>query len=167
LAVTDAAGADASGLVGTVRLLPSSGTQAGLSQTPQFDLGGQAALVSYDFPQSALQPGDTLPVTLFWQAQARMAEDYQVFVHLMGPDGRPVAQGDKSPLDGDWPTSAWEPGQTFRDDYRIAVPADLAPGAYELRVGLYRLGDFARLPVQGPAGRVTDSAITLGQAQVQ
>ena len=114
-----------------------------------------------------MQPGDTLPITLFWQAQARMPEDYQVFVHLMGPDGRPVAQGDKSPLDGDWPTSAWEPGQTFRDDYAIQLPDDLAPGAYELRVGLYRLADFMRLPVQGPEGRVADSAIILGQARVQ
>ena len=123
--------------------------------------------MGYDFPQNAVRPGDTLPITLFWQAQARMAEDYQVFVHLMGPDGRPVAQGDKSPLDGDWPTSAWEPGQTFRDDYQIKMPDDLAPGAYELRVGLYRLADFARLPVQGPEGRVADSAIILGQARVQ
>ena len=36
-------------------------------------------------------------------------------------------------------------------------------GVYELRVGLYRLADFARLPVQGPEGRVADSAIILGQ----
>jgi hypothetical protein len=167
LAAKDAAGADASGLLGTVRLVPASGAQVEPTQASRFDLGGQVALVGSDFSPNPLRPGDILPVTLFWQAQARMAEDYQVFVHLMGPDGRPVAQGDKSPLDGDWPTSAWEPGQIFRDDYRIAVPVDLAPGAYELRVGLYRLGDFARLPVQGPAGRVVDSAIILGQAQVQ
>ena len=166
LSVIGAAGEDASGMIGAARLLPYA-AEADLPRTPRFDLGGQAALVGYDFPQEVVQPGDTLPITLFWQAQARMAEDYQVFVHLMGPDGRPVAQGDKSPLDGDWPTSAWEPGQTFRDDYQIQVPDDLAPGAYELRVGLYRLGDFGRLPVQGPEGRVADSAIILGQARVQ
>ena len=166
LSVRDAAGGEASGVIGAARLLPYS-VVSDLPQTPRFDLGEQAALVGYDFPQSAVRPGDTLPITLFWQAQARMAEDYQVFVHLMGPDGRPVAQGDKSPLDGDWPTSAWEPGQTFEDAYQIQVPDDLAPGAYELRVGLYRLVDFTRLPVQGPEGRVADSAIILGQARVQ
>ena len=166
LSVRDAAGEEARAMLGAVRLLPYADV-SDLPQTPRFDLGGQAALVGYDFPQNAVQPGDTLPITLFWQAQARMAEDYQVFVHLMGPDGRPVAQGDKSPLDGDWPTSAWEPGQTFEDAYQIQVPDDLAPGAYELRVGLYRLADFTRLPVQGPEGRVADSAIILGQAWVQ
>jgi hypothetical protein len=162
----DVAGAEARAMLGAVRLLPYADV-SDLPQTPRFDLGGQAALVGYDFPQNAVQPGDTLPITLFWQAQARIPEDYQVFVHLMGTEGRPVAQGDKSPLDGDWPTSAWEPGQTFRDDYQIEIPADLSPGAYELRVGLYRLADFTRLPVQGPEGRVTDSAIILGQARVQ
>ena len=166
LSVRDAAGGEASGMIGAARLLPYS-VVADLPQTPRFDLGGQAALMGYDFPQSAVRPGDTLPITLFWQAQARMAEDYQVFVHLMGPDGRPVAQGDKSPLDGDWPTSAWEPGQTFRDEYRIQVPDALVSGAYELRVGLYRQADFTRLPVQGPEGRVADSAIIIGQARVQ
>jgi hypothetical protein len=167
LSVSDVTGEEARAMLGAVRLLPYADV-SDLPQRPRFDLGGQAALVGYDFPQDAvMHPGDTLPITLFWQAQARMPEDYQVFVHLMGPGGRPVAQGDKSPLGGDWPTSAWEPGQTFRDDYQIEIPVDLAPGAYELRVGLYRLADFARLPVQGPEGRVADSAIILGQARVQ
>ena len=166
LSVRDAAGGEARTMLGAVRLLPYADVSS-LPQTPRFDLGGQAALVGYDFPGDVVQPGDTLPITLFWQAQARMTEDYQVFVHLMGPDGRPVAQGDKSPLDGDWPTSAWEPGQTFEDAYQIQVPDELALGAYELRVGLYRLADFTRLPVQGPEGRVADSAIILGQAWVQ
>jgi 4-amino-4-deoxy-L-arabinose transferase-like glycosyltransferase len=165
-AVVGAAGEEASGMIGTVRLLPFA-APSDVPQTPRFELGGQAALVGYEFPQGAAHPGDTLPVTLFWQAQARMTDDYQVFVHLMGPDGRPIAQGDKSPLDGDWPTAAWEPGQTFRDEYQIRIPDDLAPGAYALRAGLYRLADVARLPVQGPAGRVADSAIILGQALVQ
>jgi 4-amino-4-deoxy-L-arabinose transferase-like glycosyltransferase len=164
--VIGADGEDASGMIGAARLLPYA-AESDLPRTPRFDLGTQAALMGYDFPQNAVRPGNTLPITLFWQAQARMTENYQVFVHLMGPDGRPVAQGDKSPLDGDWPTSAWEPGQTFRDDYQIQVPEGLAPGTYELRVGLYRLPDFERLPVQGPEGRVADSAIILGQARVQ
>jgi 4-amino-4-deoxy-L-arabinose transferase-like glycosyltransferase len=166
LSVRDTTGAEGSGTIGAARLLPYAAV-SDLPQTPRFDLGGQAALVGYDFPQSAVHRGDTLPVTLFWQAQARMADDYQVFVHLMGPDGQSVAQGDKTPLDGDWPTSAWEPGQTFRDVYRVQVPDGLAPGAYELRAGLYRLADVTRLPVQGPEGRVADSAIILGQVQVR
>jgi hypothetical protein len=166
LPVHNAAGGEGRGMLGAVRLLPFNAA-VDLPRTPFFDLGGQAALVGYDFPQDAVRPGDALPITLFWQAQARMPEDYQVFVHLMGPDGRPAAQGDKSPLDGDWPTSAWEPGQTFRDGYRIAVPDDLAAGEYELRVGLYRLSDFTRLPVQGPDGRVVDSAVILGQVRVR
>jgi len=166
LTASDAAGGQERNMLGAVRLLPHAGV-SDVPQTPRFDLGGQAALVGYDFPQDAVRPGDTLPVTLFWQAQARIPADYQVFVHLIGPDGQPVAQGDKTPLDGDWPTTAWEPGQTFRDEYRIKVPNGLAPGVYELRVGLYRLADFTRLPVEGAEGSVADSAMILGQVQVR
>jgi hypothetical protein len=78
-----------------------------------------------------------------------------------------AAQGDKSPLDGDWPTSAWEPGHPVRDEYAVNLPSNLAPGAYELRVGLYRLSDGWRIPVQGPPGRVEDSAAILTSIEVR
>ena len=153
-------------MLGAVRLLPYADVSS-LPQTPRFDLGGQAALVGYDFPEDVVQPGDTLPITLFWQAQARMTEDYQVFVHLMGPDGRPVAQGDKSPLDGDWPTSAWEPGQTFADPYTLTIAEGTPPGLYTLWAGMYRLADLTRLPLSGAGFRTQDNALFLGEVVVR
>ena len=163
--VRDAAGGEASGLIGAARLLPYS-VAADLPQTPRFDLGGQAALMGYEFPQNAVRPGDSLPLMLFWQAQARMTEDYQVFVHLMGPDGQSIAQGDKSPLDGDWPTSAWEPGQTFADRYTLAIPGGTPPGRYTLWAGMYRLADLTRLPLSGAGFEGQDNALLLGEVVV-
>jgi len=40
-------------------------------------------------------------------------------------------------------------------------------GTYELRAGLYRPSDGWRVPLQGAEGRVKDSAMILGQVQVQ
>jgi hypothetical protein len=88
-------------------------------------------------------------------------------VHLVSPAGRTVAQGDKEPLDGDWPTWAWEPGYPLRDSYPIRLPSELAAGSYTLQAGLYRLADGWRLPVQGPPGRVQNSAMILGQVDVR
>ena len=160
-------GQPAETIIGTVRLLPAQSPVYEITHLVHFDLDGQAVLLGYDLPQDPMRPGASLPVTLYWQALGRMGQDYQVFVHLMGLDGKPLAQGDKAPLDGDWPTTAWEPGQPVRDVYTLRLPETLAPGAYELRAGLYRLADGTRVPVTGPAGRVADSAMIIGQVQVR
>jgi hypothetical protein len=169
----DSAGQPARSIIGVIRLLPDKPPTYVISRPTRFDLGDQAALLGYDLGAdgaAVMKPGEMITMTLYWQAQTRMSEDYQVFVHLVGPnpETRMVAQGDRSPLDGDWPTSAWEPGYPVRDaGYAVALPAALPPGTYDLRVGLYRLSDGWRIPVQGPAGRVEDSAAILTSIEVR
>jgi hypothetical protein len=77
-----------------------------------------------------------------------MGEDWTVFVHVMGPDapdGPPVAQRDAPPQNGFAATSLLQPGQRIEDSIEITLPADLPPGDYTVRVGLYK-GD-QRLPM--------------------
>ena len=169
LPTVDSAGRPASGMVGLVRLLPREPMGYDITHPLHFDLGGQAALLGYDISDESVKTGETITVTLYWQALARMAEDYKVFVHLVGPgpEERIAAQSDKAPLDGLWPTWAWEPGYPVRDEYRLDLPADLPSGTYELLAGLYRPSDGWRVPLQGAEGRVKDSAMILGQVQVQ
>ena len=40
-----------------------------------------------------------------------MEEAYKVFVHVLGPNGLPVAQQDNEPLNGTYPTPRWQPGE--------------------------------------------------------
>jgi len=51
-------------------------------------------------------------------------------------------------VQGETPTSQIADGKYLRDEHAIRVPADIAPGRYELRVGLYdpRNGQRLRLP---------------------
>jgi hypothetical protein len=165
----DTAGRPKSGLVGTVRLLPSEPARFDITHPLRFNLGGQAALLGYDLSGDHVRAGEAITLTLYWQALARMADDYKVFVHLVGPapEDKIAAQSDKMPLDGLWPTSAWEPGYPVRDEHRLELPAGLPPGRYELRAGLYRPGDGRRVPVEGPAELVKASAIALGQIEVR
>jgi 4-amino-4-deoxy-L-arabinose transferase-like glycosyltransferase len=169
LPTVDSAGRPASGMVGTVRLLPPEPTTYDIPHPLRFDLGNQAALLGYGLWDESPKAGEPVILTLYWQALARMADDYKVFVHLVGPgpEEHIAAQSDKMPLDGQWPTWAWEPGYPVRDEYRLQLPADLPPGIYELRAGLYRPGDGWRMPVQGPAERVKDSAMVLGTIEVR
>jgi hypothetical protein len=90
-----------------------------------------------------------IDVTLRWAATGYPDTDYSVFVHLVPAQdsGQVVAQGDAPPLDGSWPTSLWRPGVRLDDAHTIPLPADLAPGAYHLRVGLYDPLTGTRLPL--------------------
>jgi hypothetical protein len=67
------------------------------------------------------------------------------------------------PQAGFLPTTAWLPDQGIVDRYGLLLPSDLAPGTYDLRVGMYRYsGERLPLSVSGVAmgdflelGRVT------------
>jgi hypothetical protein len=115
--------------------------------------GDLASLLA--FTASAPLRGQALELELRWRAEGRGERDYTVFAHLEGADGRVVAQHDKPPLDGQFPTSRWAAGAAFDDRHQLAVPADLAPGAYRLTVGLYDPATGQRLPAAaGAAGGV-------------
>jgi 4-amino-4-deoxy-L-arabinose transferase-like glycosyltransferase len=92
-----------------------------------------------------LIPGDTLQVTLFWEALAPMDVDYTVFLHLRNSQGETVAQRDSQPLDGLYPTSQWQVGEEITQPLDVDLPLDLTPGPYALHMGLYRLDTMARL----------------------
>jgi hypothetical protein len=94
-------------------------------------------LVGYDDLPAALQPGATINLRLVWRADARPAVNYTVFVHLLGGTGAMVAQHDRAPENGFYPTSQWDAGETVADVYPLTLPETLAPGVYRLVVGLY------------------------------
>lgn len=114
-----------------------------------FDAGtGPIRLAAYRIAPQAPRPGDVLTLTLYWQPQTKPVEDYTVFVQLLNSENQVVAQGDGPPSAGHYPTSWWASGETIVDGHLISLPFDLSPGDYRLLVGLYRLVDGTRLPVQ-------------------
>lgn len=82
-----------------------------------------------------------LQLDLTWGATAQPSKDYTVFVHVLDSGGKVVAQADSQPHGGDFPTSAWRPGDRIADSYALAVP----PGTYTVEVGLYYLPTLERL----------------------
>ncbi|GAB4266237.1 MAG: hypothetical protein Kow0080_07340 [Candidatus Promineifilaceae bacterium] len=105
------------------------------------------ALLHIDLPQNTLTPGGQLPVTLTWQALTPMTEDYTIFLQLLDANDQIVGQVDTWPLQGTYPTSQWQPGETITDPITIQLASNLPAGEYRLIVGWYLLADLRRLPV--------------------
>jgi hypothetical protein len=99
----------------------------------------------------------TLKLILYWRSQAVLPIDYTTFVHLRNAAGEIIAQMDRPPADGVYPTSLWDAGEIIKDE--ILVPLNGLPsGRYEVVVGLYDFETGVRLPV---AGASSDSVALL------
>ena len=105
------------------------------------------SLLSYSSATRRVSTGSVLDLSLYWSSAAPVPDDYTVFIHLLDPSGRLVAQVDAPPQNGTLPTSAWAPGQIVKDPYHLKIPASIAPGDYSIEVGLYTPADLKRLPV--------------------
>lgn len=104
-------------------------------------LGNRISLLGYDLAQA----GQTVTITLYWQANTELDKDYSIFLHALGRDGKPAAQSDGQPAGGAYPAGIWSVGEVVRDLRTLTLP----PGEYTLAAGMYDLATMVRLPVSG------------------
>lgn len=57
-----------------------------MSPSLSANLGNMVPLLGYDLDTHRLKPGDTLHLTLYWQALNKMEVNYAVFTHLIDED---------------------------------------------------------------------------------
>lgn len=110
--------------------------------------------------------GDVVPLSLYWQTDKPLDHDYTVAYFIAASNGTPVAQGqDSQPAWGFAPTTSWTVGQPQWDNRALRLPADLAPGNYQLWIRLYQSDNGSiQLPVTG-AG-VKDNTIGILPVQI-
>jgi hypothetical protein len=120
--------------LGRVALAPAQGCATSANSGQAF--GDEIRLVGY-----AVDAGG---VTLCWEALRPLDTDYTVFVHIVDADGNPLASADGPPRNGQYPTTAWQPGEQIEDRHAFNLPA----GA-RLQIGLYRPDDGQRLLLAG------------------
>ena len=92
-------------------------------------------------------------MSLFWRVEQSVGQNYSVFVHLLSPDGRLLAQHDDWPADAHRPTSVLPPGTVVRDVHYLDVPEETLDAV--LRVGLYEGITGDRLLLQDGQETVT------------
>jgi 4-amino-4-deoxy-L-arabinose transferase-like glycosyltransferase len=122
-------------------------------------LGDKVTFLGYNKEMVEASADAHFSITLFWRCEAAMDRDYTIFVHLVDPGGKRVAQADHQVFSGLYPTSAWRPGEVIQDRFWLRIPSDLPAGEYLLRIGMYDLNTLQRLPIEGEAG--SEDALTL------
>ena len=117
------------------------------SQQTAFNFGGdRLRLTSYDLPQQPINPGDLLPVTVYWEALAPMETRYRAFMHLVDEQGNLWGQHDDDPACR-LLTSDMRPGQRSSRQFRIPISSETPPGEYRMILGLYHPDTFERMEI--------------------
>jgi hypothetical protein len=99
---------------------------------------GPIALIGFDLPQATVSSSATVPITLYWNAlSGEIDNGYTVFVHLLTPDGRVIAQHDGLPAQGERPTNEWVRGEYVVDRHELVWREPDYTGPAQVAVGLY------------------------------
>ena len=156
---SDTEGQPVEPIIAETKLIPWQSPSPPQLDTP-INFFDKAALLSYQID------ADRQSVTLNWQVNQPFDADYTVFIQAWRVDTNEYAAGfDGPPVQGDYPTGLWEPGQIIVDTHPIDL-SGLAPGDYRLLAGLYNPLTGDRLPAFGPGGPLQDYAVEVGTVKV-
>lgn len=145
----------------------SNGSTVDVARTQTFaNMGDQIALLGFDARRTVVEPGTAVPVVLYWKALRPLEINFQVFVHVLAPDGTLVAQSDKlNP--GEFPTRRWPLDRYVRDEHVLRLPQDVAPGSYDVRAGLWVQSEGWRLPLFDAGGQQVGDSFHLFTLEVK
>jgi hypothetical protein len=145
-----------------------SGQVVGVQYPYRINLGDDVLFLGYDVSSENVVPGDTLSVTLYWEAQHRLQEDYSVFVHLDDLRANYISWSLSEELSpADIPTSIWTPGFYVSDPHKLSISVETPPGLYVLRAGLYHRDSGERLPVLDEKANMVSDSLELGKVRVR
>ncbi len=132
--------------------------QTSIPQPLKHNLGDSIQFLGYDFqpdPEQAI-----INLTLTWKSLGPADENYRVRVQLVDPNGDPHFTWLSHPLNGLYPTRAWDAGDVIRDTLPLplaAVPAN----AYDIQIDLVHEANLQ--PVTAKPFQIIH--FDLGQAQ--
>ncbi len=103
------------------------------SATPVFARFGDVELVGYETADVRYQPGDDLPMTIYWRVVQPSSRDLSLYLHAIDPSGAVLGRIDSFPGAGRLRTSTWQAGAIYADSYRIPLDRG-AVGRFPLTV---------------------------------
>ncbi len=131
--------------------------------------GEGIVLQGYDLNDVVMMRGEALDISMYWLAQAPIDMDYTVSVQLIDANWNKAGQNDNWPMNGDSPTSTWIAGEIKLEHRTIHIAPDTMPGAYDLRIALYRMnddGELEHLPVVWTQGQMPATFLVLTSIRV-
>jgi len=116
-------------------------------------------LLGYQLSALQVSVGEKLTVTAWWRVRQPPTPPVSIFAHLLpaGESGapNPVAIGDTLGVRAE----DWQPGMIVIQQHVFLIGTDIAPGEYDLAIGLYSLATGKRFAVSETADQVIDQII--------
>jgi hypothetical protein len=128
------------------------------ASTDEIQLGSGIKLRPQFFDMQA-RAGDRLSIRLLWSFEQARSENDVRFVHLVGADGLPIVQDDRT-------LGAQPAGSQWAENVTLTLPDDLPRGAYRLFTGWYTYPDLSRIPVLSSTEGAEEGLVLLGFIEV-
>jgi hypothetical protein len=112
-------------------------------------IGGFAQFLGHSLGNTTWARGEKIILALGWRPteSAPPPQDYSIYIHLLDPNGNLKAHWDNVPLQGQYPTRYWRPGESLLDYWVLRIPPDTPPGPAVVKIGIYEPVENKRLPV--------------------
>ncbi|MBN1937709.1 MAG: hypothetical protein JW934_23830, partial [Anaerolineae bacterium] len=137
--------------IGRAREQPSV-ESLGIDTPLDGDVGGSLRLLGSALDRVEAQSGDTLHLTLFWQAAARVDRGWTLDLALSdGETALPLAQGTVI-IRGD-SAAPWRAGDVVRSQHTLRISPGTPDGAYALRVAA--IDNSGKTATQFDTGQIT------------
>ncbi|NJN93035.1 MAG: hypothetical protein HC875_02565 [Anaerolineales bacterium] len=94
-------------------------------------------LMGYNLPNNTLVRSDLNWLTLFWQAEAALSQDYIFALQLLDSTGQEAVYWLGRPVMSSYPTTQWTAGEIVGDPWRLELPVNLSPGNYALQITVF------------------------------
>ncbi|MGB3903489.1 MAG: hypothetical protein WBB22_01060, partial [Anaerolineae bacterium] len=125
------------------------------------NFGDKIKLVGYELNGEAWHPGDTLLVTMYWEALEDLGEDYWLFLRLVHRRGWDLVFKDGCPSGGRYTTDFWKKGDIIPSVHRLSIPDDTSEARYRLILSMHPFDSLSWLPVLNEEGEVTGDIVIL------
>jgi hypothetical protein len=124
-------------------------------------------LIGYDLAGNRAQPGEALPVTLYWQGLDWLGADYTIFAKLLAADQTVHGGRERLPQEG-YRTLYWAPGEIISDPFGVPVETTAPAGVYYLNIGLYeQVGQQAiSLPLVQDGQPLAATSLNIGPIKI-
>jgi hypothetical protein len=108
------------------------------------------------------RPGEPVKLKTWWRVSEDIPLDYSLGIYLRDASDAIVTQLDAGLTFDDAPTSQWQPSTNYELFVpELALPTDLAPGAYSIWLGIYYWEDRQLLAISAPDEDAVDDEVNI------
>jgi hypothetical protein len=114
-----------------------SGMQPAIEHRLDLAMSPEVSLLGFDLPDDTLVLSDDNWLSLYWQANTDVGNDYVIGLQLLDLDEKEAAYWLGRPVMSGYPTSQWAAGELVRDPWSLELPAGTSSGDYTLQLTLF------------------------------